>query len=675
MATSRSLDTFLDLYRDAIWETLNSGKYEFDYDEIKTCLNRDLSDAINKTSHVVKATTVAWGAGFCIYAARLMTAIGARRITISENIPGKGSNVHKVLSIASLDYLNSWKNGQGVGEKALKSIVEKSIKELDDLIQVRNGNEIEEIKNKVINMLENLINILPDALRSLGINHKLYNDLRFYTELELVDYKIHVWGVPDLIIEHPGERKAIVIEWKSDEEAPRETEKYQAYIYAMLEAIRLGYGETFNDIVNAIAPDNIGDTKVLPIIIRPNYAYSDHPLFPISGRQNTKSASIEELRDRLRRIVITSTYLTLLLMDVDSLLYGDEKHRNKNVITTRNVCVVKRSDRNGNPSYVLRMTPTTLLMGGGYPMSQNRYPCTVCPFSDAKSALKECSFYFGSFEKDKLDKLMWLYRFKVYRERERDLVMYKALYLASELRNLRLHDFKEKMGTQFCGLKLDLSSLRPYKHPCSRDTKSSCGTFEVSFKEIDTREVARIGVYEIEKEHNDEYYDDIIILRRRLMCCEGSSKDEIPKVALPRIRQPVLVTLIEDHVTYPTLGTSLFGRVERALSLGEEDEDLSLKCGSDEACIVITPISPYLRLPFRLFKRYVKMYGITNALVTEVGADLTNMDLATLHALHMSLKSAEAKEELNDLSENDREMLFKTVEEALNEAFSTYTSG
>ncbi len=144
---------------------------------------------------------------------------------------------------------------------------------------------------------------------------------------------------------------------------------------------------------------------------------------------------------------------------------------------------------------------------------------------------------------------------------------------------------------------------------------------------------------------------------------------------MPRVRQPILVTLIEDHVTYPTLGTSLFGRVERVLSLGEEDEDLGgLRCGDNEACVVVTPISPYLRLPFRLFRRYINMYGVTKALVTEVGADLTNMDLATLHALHMSLKNADVQKEL-DITEEERNSMFNTVEEALNEAFNAYITG
>ncbi len=182
------------------------------------------------------------------------------------------------------------------------------------------------------------------------------------------------------------------------------------------------------------------------------------------------------------------------------------------------------------PIYILRMTPVVLLSHSGYPMNQGGYPpCNVCPFSDANSKLKECSFYFGSFEKDRLDKLMWLYRFKVYRERDRDLLMYKALYLASELLGLKLRDFGEKVGDQFCGLELDMESFRIYQYSCKMmRSRSSCGAFEVNFRKFETHENARIGVYEIVREWSKDsgHYEnaDILILKRRLLPCEGSAR-------------------------------------------------------------------------------------------------------------------------------------------------------
>lgn len=667
----RNLETFLEPYIKAIYESLTE-KYEYDEDTIRSCLYYDLFEAIARTSHVVKATTVAWGAGFCIYAARLIAAIGAKKV-ISENIPGKGSDIHKVLSVASLELLDRWKRGKELNEHIIKEIITNTIIELDDLVGIKKDEkERKETEDKVFRMLKNLFNIVPRALQKLEIEFQQYTNLRFYTELELVDYKLHIWGVPDLIIEDPTTRKAIVIEWKSDEETPREIEKYQVYIYSMLEAIRLGYGVTFRDLINAIAPDNIEETKVLPLIIRPNHAYSDHPLFPISGSSSAKPVDIQTLRERLKKILITSTYLTLLLMDIDSLLYGAKKHRDESVITTKERCSTKHIGLNTN-IYIFRMTPAMLFSHSGNPKSQDRYPCKVCPFSNANSKLGECSFYFGSFEKDKLDKLMWLYRFKVYRERDRDLIMYKALYFTSEQYGLTLRDFEKRLGTEFCGLRLDLESLRVDKYSCKKGRRKSCGNFEINFRKFDVYLNAKIGVYEIAKEFykNSEYWNDIVVLKRKLLPCE-STTGEIPYIALPRHRQPVLVTLIEDHVKHPTLGVSLFGRVEKALSLGEVDEDLGLECGEEEACIVITPISQYLRLPFRLFRRYVNMFGITRALVTEVGADLTNIDLATLHALHIALKNATTSKEFNDITHEEVTFITKYVEEALKEAFSTY---
>ncbi len=61
MTYSEFLSTFLDQYRKAVWETLGKDNYEYDYDAINACLNYELTEAFMRTSHVVKATTVAWG--------------------------------------------------------------------------------------------------------------------------------------------------------------------------------------------------------------------------------------------------------------------------------------------------------------------------------------------------------------------------------------------------------------------------------------------------------------------------------------------------------------------------------------------------------------------------------------------------------------------------------------
>ena len=423
---SDAVRSYLDVYVKSMLDTFDKRNCNYDDRELDICFRDDLVNAYIRTSHVVKATAVAWGACSCSFAARLMAAIGAKKIS-NENLPGKGNNVHKLLSIASIKYLNEWRSGGSVSKDTLLKIINESRDELEDLIQVRDDKDLNDMVNKVQRMLINLIKLLPEALRRIGIHPRDYEGLRFYAENEMIDYRLHIWGVPDLIIEHPGLRKAIIVEWKSDEGSPLETEKCQAYIYAMLEAIRLGYGETFNDLIEAIAPSNVENTKVLPIIIRPNYAYSDHPLFPVAGR-DIKPISIDELRERIRRIVVAATYLTLLIMDIDTLRFGSKA---KDVEKTRDRCVVTCINR-PKPDYVFRYTPSMLPRGS--PMNQRdesgeyKYPCKLCPFSDKNSKLQECRFYFGSYEKDELDKLLWLYRFKVYRNRDRDMIAYRVLY-------------------------------------------------------------------------------------------------------------------------------------------------------------------------------------------------------------------------------------------------------
>jgi len=654
------VESYFDVYVNSFTKTCDYNK-----NELSMCWD-DAFEALIRTSHVVKATNVAWGAGFCSFAARLMTAIGARRV-ISENIPGKGNNVHKLLSIASIKYLNEWKRGGSISEKALDEIINQSIKELDDLLQVRDENDLKDIKDRARRMLKNLIEILPEALQSLGVTYKDYDNLRFYTENEMIDYRTHIWGVPDLIIEHPRLRKAVVIEWKSDEGSVTEVEKYQAYTYAMLEAIRLGHGDTFSDLINALAPDDIKETKVLPIIVRPNRVYSNHPLFTKGARE---PISVNELREMIERIVTAATYLTFLIMDIDTLLYGFNKD---GVEPTRERC---RVSCNGKPYYMFRYTPS--LLPRGNPMKQRdkdgdyMYPCKACPFSDRNSKLHECAFYFGSYEKDRLDKLLWLYRFKVYRERDRDLIVYRASYqLADRIGGLSgfERELYSPINSKYSSFIVNLDDLRVAK-------ARGCGTIEISFKKLNVMKRARIGVYSIDTRYS--IYEGLV-LRRKLMPCENLS-DEMPRISLPRHRQPVLVTLIEDHVKYPTLGISLFGRVEKTLPPGERDEDIGVECGNDEVCVVVTPISPYLRLPFKIFNHYINEYGLNRALVVEADADLTNMDLATLHALHMSLKNIseeekEVEQEFRDLSAEDRERVLESVEEAFGDAFNAYTRG
>jgi hypothetical protein len=245
----------------------------------------------------------------------------------------------------------------------------------------------------------------------------------------------------------------------------------------------------------------------------------------------------------------------------------------------------------------------------------------------------------------------------VYRERDRDLMVYRALYqLADHIGGLSSfeRELYSPINSEYSGfiINLDEPEVAVVKAKATR----YCGTIEISSRKLNVMKRARIGVYSIDTRY--PVYEGLV-LRRKLMPCENLS-GEVPRVSLQGLEQPVLVTLIEDHVKYPTLGISLFGRVEKKLLPGKEDEDIEVECGNDEVCVVVTPISPYLRLPFKIFKHYINEYGLNRALVVEADADLTNMDLTTLHALQMSSKNISKIE---------------SVEETFTEAFNAYTRG
>jgi len=622
---------FTDLYVEEVLQ-----KYEYEHEEERDiCLEEVFKNALGVTAHIARVTAVTWAAGLCTYAARMMTTIGVKGL-MREGIPGKGIDVHKLLALASIDFVERWKNRRDVD---VRESVSKAADELRDLINVE---ELERIKPTAISMLSIFRDVLNKAAQKLSLD---VSRLRAYPELELIDYNVHMWGVSDLIIEDAGSKKAVVVEWKSDERSPMEREKVQVYAYAILEALRLGYKNPFD----AIVPENPNDTKIYPVIIRPDGPYSDHPLLPIA--KTGVEANVEKVRERLFKIVVAAKYLTALLVDFGKLVYGDSKQNYE----LQEKCKVRLGD---GGYYALRLTPVNLPRGN--PKQQEKFPCTICPFSDKNSKLGECRFYFGSTEKDYIDKLMWTYRYKVYGERERAAVPFKVLYEVSrKVGGLgRFAEFVERGGGYYVWIangNIRTMSASPSKN------RRKCGIVRVSFEEVEYEDDIRVGVYELEW-----LGKETLLLRRRFLPCELAEENRLAYVYAPRERQPVLVVIPEDHVSAVTLGASLYARVEYVGLEGDKTlEELGVSC-SGGVCVLVTPISGHLRFQFRLFEKYTSTYGVKKVLVAEVGSDLTHIDLQTIHTLHMVLKSANAEE--TGLEAEELNKVRKTVEAAWREA-------
>ena len=103
-------------------------------------------------------------------------------------------------------------------------------------------------------MLENAARFVSEVSGRIGLDLKR---ARVYSEMQLISYRLHVWGVLDALVEDPYSRRALVIEWKSGVEngkapAVHDWELAQVHVYALMEADRLGYGEPKEAVLRGI---------------------------------------------------------------------------------------------------------------------------------------------------------------------------------------------------------------------------------------------------------------------------------------------------------------------------------------------------------------------------------------------------------------------------------------
>ena len=142
---SDSLRLYLDL--------LDS--YQYNDDANRGICKEIFRNALNMTAHIARATNVAWAAGVCTYAARMMTTIGVRSFLIREGVPGKGVDEHKVLALAALDMVSSWSGGRGFN-------VDESISTSLELLRgVVDESRIKGSLPRVKSMLNHLAWLLP----------------------------------------------------------------------------------------------------------------------------------------------------------------------------------------------------------------------------------------------------------------------------------------------------------------------------------------------------------------------------------------------------------------------------------------------------------------------------------------------------------------------------------
>lgn len=273
------------------------------------CLGR-LAEALEKSTHLAKVSSVAYLVGFCRYFGRLIESYGVTPYYTSIT-PGKGTLVHKILALAVAEFLdrfNPVSYDYSYVEQAVKDAINKIAEAemyqwLTALYRFRRlaasgvytetqrrelgerarewEKRLEEAKRDAAKMLDNMLKLVG-RLATIGYLKKP-GDLYALPENQMADYDLKVIGTPDLILES-GNGKAVVVEWKTMANPERSGMDYvshaQSWLYALMEARRLGYGsgdsdDPLGELRTALDAD---DPVVLPAVVTPKQFYVRHPL-------------------------------------------------------------------------------------------------------------------------------------------------------------------------------------------------------------------------------------------------------------------------------------------------------------------------------------------------------------------------------------------------------------
>jgi len=381
------------------------------------CRNR-VEQVLRLTSHLVKVVSVARAVGRCPFEARLVEVMGASDFVVSTSVfPGKGEGVHQVLALAVprlfRDYLTQLDFAGALG--AVDSYVNDVFEELKKgqvppVYEVSSTTQGKVIKNTAKSMATKFVEFVKD-LNERGILDP--TSARVRAELELFDYKIHVRGIADLVLEDVRAGKAVVVEWKTSmDEVPGPEEVVQGYVYAVAVAHRLGYDNGINAVL---------DCKVFPVIITNSGRINP---YSVSKCYRTAEKEVDEAK-LLHEIQLAATHLVLSLVD-----FRKKVDKSWNMDKELGLCGVVID---GKRKSVIRRVPKVLLERG-YPLNpytNKEFPCGSCSLNEA------CKFYLFSKRKpEEVDRLAWRARYRVFGQRENAFLPLWSLAVEGESRGV-----------------------------------------------------------------------------------------------------------------------------------------------------------------------------------------------------------------------------------------------
>ncbi|CAC12519.1 hypothetical protein [Thermoplasma acidophilum] len=570
-------------------------------------------DTLNRTGHIPTVTNIARGAGYCAYYARLSEAIGIRRFFdySIDHYSGKGKTIHKILGLSALKLLPGSPN-----EETIRNTVKEVVSENQELFE--NDKSFKEsregVQDLAVFLLNSLISNLDRICRLLGVDKE---EIYPIVEQQLIDYDLHMRGIPDLILESMEKKKAIVVEWKTYGQNEMKYEEAQAIAYSLLEASRLG----LNDRKAAVLGDRISrNIDVIPVVIKANIKASlgPHPFLA----DDFSEESYRDFSYLVDDVILEAEHLTLLVSDTRSFGGGNNK-----------LCYTDMSW--GGKHYkvnMLRLTPDQLFKGS--PSKQEKWPCRTKNGNSFCNLMEPCKFYFGRplYEQDDVERDMWLLRFKVFENKERSLSVYRAIYDIFKL--YRNSSYEEDAMTHFRK---------------GRGFLYSPGDFPTKINDAPLIQIKNYEKSRVELLDKLEIPDSRSLQLRGIRKLRNFEKDNKISFVVPSGRT-VLLTIMDSW--NPLLSISMFGII------------FEVDSSEDQIEYDIRIPSTILDFQMIIFMSYLNVKKPTNILMFEVGVDLTQMELNSINELQRTLKKRENEGELK-LNKDELEKESKTEEQLI----------
>jgi hypothetical protein len=291
----------------------------------------------------------------------------------------------------------------------------------------------------VIRSAVKMARVFVQFMRQLDAKQVLdVSEARVRAELQLFDYKMHVRGVPDLVVEEPAKRRAVVVEWKTSlgmegGATPSPDEIAQGYVYSIMVAHRLG----FKDGAKAVEK-----CDVFPVVIRDKGRKNPYSISRCFKTANSTRLSEEKI---LKEIKLAATHLILSMLNLKKVDSSWDREKEKALCGS-------------GGKVVFRYVPEAL-RNKGYtlnPHVNTNYPCGSCRLREA------CKFYlFSKQNPDEVHQLAWRTRYRVYGVRENALLPFYSIAKMSWVRGfIRLEggaraDFFER-------IEVDREELKAY---------------------------------------------------------------------------------------------------------------------------------------------------------------------------------------------------------------------